>query len=283
MLTHSPRFKTFVGAGVLKLNSTTDEMTNGTQGQPAIVTNLKVPAPVVLVCEHAVNFIPNEFDGLGLTEDVRRSHVAWDPGAIEVARHLSQILNAPLVHSGVSRLVYDCNRPPTAPDAMPAKSEIFDVPGNQNLTADDHEARTQRYYEPFRKALARTVKDAGTPVLVTIHSFTPTYMGRDRATDIGVLHDTDARLADALLASAAAHSDMLVERNQPYGPQHGVTHTLKEHAVGTGLLNVMFELRNDHLTTSSDQVAMAEMLARWLKDALITLETQSQQEASCQE
>jgi len=258
-------------------------MTNGTQGQPAIVTNLKVPAPVVLVCEHAVNFIPNEFDGLGLTEDVRRSHVAWDPGAIEVARHLSQILNAPLVHSGVSRLVYDCNRPPTAPDAMPAKSEIFDVPGNQNLTADDHEARTQRYYEPFRKALARTVKDAGTPVLVTIHSFTPTYMGRDRATDIGVLHDTDARLADALLASAAAHSDMLVERNQPYGPQHGVTHTLKEHAVGTGLLNVMFELRNDHLTTSSDQVAMAEMLARWLKDALITLETQSQQEASCQE
>lgn len=257
-------------------------MTSGTQGQPAIVTNLKVPAPLVLVCEHAVNFIPEEFHSLGVSEEVIRSHVAWDPGAIEVALHLSRLLNAPLVHSGVSRLVYDCNRPPSAPDAMPAKSEIFDIPGNLDLSQEERDARTSRYYEPFRLALARTLKDAGSPVMVTIHSFTPVYKGQLRETDIGILHDTDRRLADALLSCAAAHTDLKVDRNLPYGPEDGVTHTLREHAEKDGLLNVMFELRNDRIMTAEDQRAMSMMLARWLKDALISLETQSQQEPSCQ-
>ena len=33
----------------------------------------------VLVCEHASNWIPPAYEGLGLDEAVRRSHAAWDP------------------------------------------------------------------------------------------------------------------------------------------------------------------------------------------------------------
>lgn len=222
---------------------------------------------VVLVCEHAAHDIPPAFDTLGLSAKTAISHAAWDPGAMAVARGISGLLDAALVASTVSRLVYDCNRPPTAADAMPARSEVIDIPGNVDLSLHERTRRTQTYYEPFRAALAQQVAATKHPVVVTIHSFTPIYHGKIRAVEIGVLHDTDSRLADVMLQVAAQHSSHNVQRNQPYGPEHGVTHTLKEHAVSGGHLNVMLEIRNDLIVTRDQQGAMARMVAAWIADA----------------
>lgn len=257
--------------GVLGLISAGGNLADAGLGLPAIVSNASARSPLILVCEHACNHIPVGLNSLGLSDDVQNSHVAWDPGAIEVANRLSVLLDARLVSSGISRLVYDCNRPPSSPDAMPVKSEVFDIPGNIGLSDADRADRVQRYYDPFRKALSDTIAGVEGPVLITIHSFTPVYMGQLRDTDIGVLHDSDARLADILLARAGAHSDLLFERNQPYGPEDGVTHTLKEHGLGAGLLNVMLEIRSDLIATSRQQDEMAGMLARWLSDGLAEL------------
>ncbi|PCJ74205.1 MAG: N-formylglutamate amidohydrolase, partial [Rhodobacteraceae bacterium] len=130
----------------------------------------------VLVCEHASRFIPAEFKNLGLENDVLHSHVAWDPGALGVAEEISTQLDAPLVAQRISRLVYDCNRPPESESAMPAKSEIFDVPGNINLSPSQRQARVDQYYLPFQHTLSAQI-DSHTartlpPALVTIHSFT---------------------------------------------------------------------------------------------------------------
>lgn len=237
-------------------------------GLPAVVINAAGAAPVVLVCEHASNYIPAQLNSLGLSESVRKSHIAWDPGALELSKRLSALLDAPLVASGVSRLVYDCNRPPTAPDAMPIKSEIFDIPGNAGLDDDARADRVVRYYDPFRATLAESLAKVSSPVLITIHSFTPIYLGQQRSVETGVLHDSDARLADQMLAIAGKHTDMMVLRNDPYGPEDGVTHTLKEHAIGAGLLNVMLEVRSDRIATSQQQDDIAQMLAGWLRAAL---------------
>ena len=157
---------------------------------------------IILVCEHASHFIPTEFDNLALNDGVRKSHVAWDPGAMAVAQRLAERLDAPLISSGVSRLVYDCNRPPSAPDAMPARSEVIEIPGNLGLGRADRDRRVQIYYEPFRNTLQSRIADTDAPIIVTIHSFTPVYHGQTRSVEIGVLHDTDTRLADALFATA---------------------------------------------------------------------------------
>lgn len=222
---------------------------------------------VVVVCEHASHYIPAPFDNLGLAQEELKSHAAWDPGALAVASRLAKKLDAPLIASGVSRLVYDCNRPPTAQDAMPTRSEVIDVPGNRDLSQADRDARTKAYYRPFQTALKQAVKAVADPVIVTVHSFTPIYHGVARAVEIGILHDSDARLADAMLEIAQAHTDANVQRNAPYGPDHGVTHTLKEHAIKGGHLNVMLEVRNDLIVTSDEQAAMADMLAGWVADA----------------
>ncbi|MEQ5828166.1 N-formylglutamate amidohydrolase [Sulfitobacter sp. NFXS29] len=232
------------------------------------VINAGANASVVLVCEHASRDIPAHFDGLGIDAAARESHVAWDPGALSVAREMSDELDAVLVAGRVSRLVYDCNRPPEAPGAMPAQSEIFAIPGNATLDEAARAERVARYYEPFRATLAATIKRVDAPVIVTVHSFTPIYHGKPRAVEIGILHDSDTRLADAMLAVAADHTDLNVERNEPYGPQDGVTHTLKEHCLVHGHPHVMLEIRNDLITTEAGQQQMAAMISNWLRAAL---------------
>lgn len=230
------------------------------------VYNAKATSPVVLVCEHASAHIPAEFDDLGLSGDALHSHVAWDPGAVSVARGMSRQLDAVLVASRISRLIYDCNRPPDAAGAMPERSEIVDVPGNKGLSTAQKADRVATYYEPFRAALSEVLARVSDPVLVTVHSFTPVYHGQNRDVEIGVLHDKDTRLADALLSDAPGAC--VVRRNEPYGPADGVTHTLKEHALGPGHLNVMLEVRNDLIGNERDQAAMADLLSGWIRRAL---------------
>lgn len=250
------------------MNHTPDENENTV----AEVTNPDGADRVVLVCEHASCFIPSVFADLGLSGQALRSHAAWDPGALPVAEELAHRLNAPLVLSRVSRLVYDCNRPPNAPDAMPARSEVFDIPGNQTLSEADREARVAQYYAPFRQLLQKTLDARPNAAIVTIHSFTPVYNGMPRDFDIGVLHDSDARFADAMLGITDQQDRYDVRRNAPYGPEDGVTHTLKAHALPQQRLNVMIEMRNDLIATRTDQTAMADQFAGWIPDALVACE-----------
>ncbi len=222
---------------------------------------------VVLICEHASPFIPDHLRHLGLAAKDRLSHAAWDPGALEVAKHLSKRLDAQLVAGAVSRLVYDCNRPPDAPDAMPTQSELIPVPGNIGLDAAAKSARVTTYYEPFHAAVRTALQTTRTPIIVTVHSFTPVFHGKSRRVEIGVLHDADTRLADALL-TAAGNGPFSIQRNQPYGPEDGVTHTLKEHGLAGGHLNVMIEVRSDLIATPDQQTTMAGFLEGWLETAL---------------
>ncbi|MEM8812583.1 MAG: N-formylglutamate amidohydrolase [Pseudomonadota bacterium] len=223
--------------------------------------------PVLLVCEHASARLPDEYGRLGLQAAALESHIAWDPGALDTARRLSTILDAPLVYSTVSRLIYDCNRPAGAETAMPERSEDTVVPGNVGLTDAERRARVERFYRPFEALLSDTLTARpGPSVLATVHSFTPVYRGHAREVEIGILHDTDSRLADALLEVAAGFN---IQRNAPYGPADGVTHTLRRHALPQGFLNVMFEIRNDLIGTLGQCAKMAETLAGWLESALV--------------
>jgi predicted N-formylglutamate amidohydrolase len=240
-------------------------------GAVATLFNDAGVGPVVLVCEHASNFIPSRLNNLGLDMAARQSHIAWDIGALGTAQAMSKLLSAPLVVSNVSRLVYDCNRPPDAPSAMPDKSEIHVVPGNRDLDTLERRNRATTYYVPFHDLLAGTLAQMGKDaVLVTVHSFTPVFHGQPRQVELGILHDLDSRLADAML-DHGGETGLLVERNAPYGPQDGVTHTLKEHGIANGIANVMLEIRNDLIRTGTEQKLMAAKLTRLVHAAMDTL------------
>ena len=242
------------------------------EGDPVALENAIARGPVILVCEHASRVLPKSLGTLGLSEEALASHIAWDPGALAVSRLIAKSLDATLLHQRFSRLVYDCNRPPESPAAMPEKSEIFDVPGNAGLDQAARDARTEALYLPFREKLSRLVKariaEGRPPVIVTMHSFTPVYFGKQRDVEIGVLHDADTRLADAMLAEAAIDGRYDARRNEPYGPEDGVTHTLKEHGLSNGLANVMIEVRNDLIRDEAGQEVVAGYLTGLLGKSL---------------
>lgn len=244
-------------------------MVDSDQENVVTTTGLSGPFPsaALILCEHASNRFPAAFGDLGLNDEAKASHAAWDPGALALASDMARHLGAPLVAANVSRLIYDCNRPPEAADAMPAKSERFDIPGNRDLTPADRTDRATAIYEPFSAEVARVLDLARPQALVTIHTFTPVYHGRPREVEIGILHDSDDRLANHLLA-ATAGGPWNVLRNQPYGPDDGVTHTLRRHGLSRGLANVMIEVRNDLVASAAGLAEIGSFLNAAIARAL---------------
>lgn len=223
----------------------------------------------VLTCDHASNFLPAEFGTLGLPAGELSRHIAWDPGALPVARLLAVALDAALVESSISRLVVDCNRPLDAANLICETSEGTVIPGNAGLTQEQRQARIDLAWRPFHDTIENVVETrlaAGRETfLVSIHSFTPVYFGKKRPWHVGVIHDEDMRLAAPLIAALETQDGLAVGVNEPYSPADRVYFTLEKHARRRGLPCVMIEIRNDEIADEAGQVRWADRLARALR------------------
>jgi predicted N-formylglutamate amidohydrolase len=243
---------------------------------PVRTVNADGKGPFAIVVDHASNRIPPRWGDLGLTPSDRVRHIAWDPGALAVSMRLSELLDAPVVHSTVSRLVIDCNRDLDALDLVPTLSEHTPIPGNAALTADDLHWRIASAHAPFHDAIDRVI-DAraavGLPtILVCMHSFTPTYNGKSRPWPIGLIHGRDQRFTAALRdALATEAADLNIGWNEPYSALNGVTYTLEHHGDGRGLDATMIEIQHDEILEPNGVALWAARLARCLTAARVAL------------
>lgn len=239
-------------------------------GDAVRITNPDGVSPYVLTCDHASNHMPAQFGTLGLEPAEFERHIAWDPGALPVARLMAKALDAILVETCVSRLVIDCNRPLDAPNLIPETSETTTIPGNAALTESDRQARIDLAWRPFHDAVERAVEArlaAGRETrLVSVHSFTPVYFGRQRPWHIGIIHDEDERIAAPLVRALNGVAGIVVGVNEPYSPADLVYFTLEKHARSRGLPCAMIEIRNDEIKDAAGQGAWAARLATALGD-----------------
>lgn len=243
---------------------------------PVRTVNAEGRGPFVIVADHASNRIPPHWGDLGLPPSERVRHIAWDPGALAVSLKLTELLDAPLVHSTVSRLVIDCNRDTDAPDLVPKISELTKIPGNAEVDADDLTWRIASAHAPFHAAIDRVLDArmaAGiATILVCMHSFTPTYKGAQRPWPIGLIHATDERYTAALRDALAADApDLNIGWNEPYSALNGVTYTLEHHGDGRGLDATMIEIRNNEILEPHGVAQWADRLARCLEHARMAL------------
>ena len=243
---------------------------------PVRTVNANGRGPFAIVVDHASNRIPPRWGDLGLPPSERVRHIAWDPGALAVSLRLSALLDAPVVHATVSRLVIDCNRDLDAPDLIPAISEHTHVPGNAAPTDEDRQWRIASAHTPFHSAIDRVLDAraaAGLPtILVCMHSFTPTYKGKARPWPIGLIHARDARYTAALRDALAADTpDLNIGWNEPYSALNGVTYTLEHHGDGRGLDATMIEIRHDEILEPNGVAPWAARLARCLEAARVAL------------
>ena len=233
--------------------------------EPVRVTNPDGRGRFVFTCDHASNWLPANYGTLGLAESELSLHIAWDPGALPVARRLALALDAPLVETRISRLVLDCNRALDAPDLIPAVSETTVIPGNGDISAADRQARIELCWHPFHDGVDRVIEGRQArgleTCLVSVHSFTPVYKGNHRPWHVGIIHDQDTRLSAPLIAALGARKGIVVGDNEPYSPADRVYFTLEKHARPRGIPCAMIEIRNDEIRDQPGQEKWAEMLA----------------------
>jgi predicted N-formylglutamate amidohydrolase len=227
------------------------------------IVNATGAGSAVLVCDHASNRIPRRLGTLGLDAGALHEHIAWDRGAADVAGRLSELLDAPLVSSGYSRLVIDCNRPLESPESIPVGTGGVRVPGNRALADRERALRVDALFRPYHRAITEVLdRRAGTPsLLLSIHSFAPVFAGRSRPWSIGLASGRDRRLAVLLLETLGNDPSLVVGDNEPYDVDDAIDYTIPSHGERRGLPHVLIEIRQDELETPAAAHAWAARLA----------------------
>jgi predicted N-formylglutamate amidohydrolase len=231
---------------------------------PVLEQNERGRSPFLLTCDHYGKLLPAALGDLGLPASELERHIGWDIGIAGVAEQVARALDAHLVAQRYSRLVIDCNRPPSAPNAIPMISERTTIPGNEGLTREDAERRRRAIFDPYHDRIADVIdarQRAGQPtVLVALHSFTPVYAGIIRPWHIGTLYHRDRTLPPLLLKALRAEPDLVVGDNEPYAVSNETDYTIPVHGEARGLINSGIEIRQDLIAESEGQRQWAERL-----------------------
>ena len=234
------------------------------------IHNRNPESPIVLLCDHASNYVPEWLNGgsLGLNAEDMDRHIAYDIGAAGLTRRVSDFLDASAILSGFSRLAIDANRGESDPTLIMRISDGLVVPANRSIGKGDRERRIALCHRPYHAAIETLLNDIINPVVVSIHSFTRRMqIGGDRPWHVGVLSSEDRRLANPLLAGFARQPGLVAGDNQPYaGRLQG--DTIDRHAFRHGHPHALIEIRNDGIKTESGQAEWAQFLAPLLKRAV---------------
>jgi predicted N-formylglutamate amidohydrolase len=225
----------------------------------------------VIVVDHASPRIPRRLNDLGLPASELRRHIAWDIGALGVARQVAAALDAPLVAQNYSRLVIDCNRDPTVATSIPRLSEATEIPGNIDLSDAEVTARRTEIFDPYHnhvRTLLDERKAAGQPtILVAQHSMTDIYKGVRRDMHAAVLYNRDRRFAGMVLDRLRREAGLTIGDNEPYFVSDDTDYTIPRHGEARALPHVEIEIRQDLVSDEAGQAEWARRITGALRDA----------------
>ena len=242
-------------------------------GPPPYMTyNEGGSARVLLVADHASPYFPASMNQLGVADWVLERHVTWDIGSDLLTRHLADLLDAPAVLAGFSRLIIDPNRKLDDPTAFVEVSDGIAIPGNQGLSEEQKSLRVKSFFRPYHDAIAarlRKFQETGTvPALISVHTCTPVFAQVVRRWHIGVMWDRDPRIALPLMEKLNRMEDICFGDNEPYSGRHSHDFTIDHHAEPAGLPHVGIEVRQDLVAHDEGARKWAGILAAALHDTL---------------
>ncbi|MDA1054519.1 MAG: N-formylglutamate amidohydrolase [Planctomycetota bacterium] len=224
---------------------------------------------VIITCEHASCDIPPAFRSLFRGQrEVLRSHRGYDPNSIEMATALATRLNCKLFQGTVSRLLVEINRS----IGHPALFSEF----TRSLGESEQLELLNAYYFPYRAAVEREIRSRiqkrRTVLHLSIHTFTPVFDGKPRATDVGLLYDP-ARSGEASLMKAWERQlsrqlpELRTRRNYPYqGRSDGFTTQLRKKFADAAYLGIEIEVRNSLRPATAAWRKLEEAFANLTRD-----------------
>jgi predicted N-formylglutamate amidohydrolase len=231
---------------------------------------------LLFVCDHASNALPAEVGTLGLPLPALQTHIAWDIGASHVTRALAEHFSARAVLARWSRLLIDLNRGADDPTLVMRLSDGNIVPGNKDAGDTEIARRIALYHAPYHAAIAAEIDNirmsGNVPVLISIHSFTPSWKGITRPWELGILWDRDGRLARPLIG-AFREAGFAVGDNEPYSGELE-NDCLYRHGTMNGLPHVLIEIRQDLIADEKMAAALAARLEPVLEGVLAKLDNE---------
>lgn len=233
-------------------------------------------SPVLVVCDHASNYVPEALDSLGLEAHHFEQHIAYDIGAAGVTCKIASLMEVNAVLSGFSRLVIDPNRYLSAHDSIPSISDGVVIPVNERMSMLDRLVRIEELFIPYHQAINQAVcairQYFAMPLVLSVHSYTPIFQGFERPWEIGVLWEGDDGVASILIDFLRSHTDYHVGENEPYHACNPVGYTVKTHAETKHYPHVLVEIRQDLIADEAGQKELAAVLAEGLRVIHDTLE-----------
>lgn len=226
---------------------------------------------LLILVDHASNFVPPEYRDLGLSTEQLQRHIAFDIGAAPLARALAERFHAPAILTRFSRLLIDPNRGEDDPTLIMRLSDGAIVPGNSAFDAIEREHRLDRFHRPYHRAVGRRIQamvlSGMPPVLFSIHSYTPVWKAAPRPWHAGILWDRDPRFAVPLIDRLSAEQGLRIGDNEPYlGSLKN--DTMYRHGTLRGLAHALLEVRNDLIEAPAGVLEWADRLEPILRDVL---------------
>ncbi len=240
--------------------------------KPFEVISGKPNSGLLIVCDHARNYIPPQYNNLGMDEAQLQRHIAYDIGVESVTRQMCEMINVPAIMTNYSRLLIDPNRGDDDPTLIMRLSDGAIIPGNAKVDEEERQHRINTYHAPYHQEIDNqidnmTLSAGKPPALLSIHSFTDKWKGNPRPWHITVLWDNDDRLVWPLLNGLREDTSIIVGENEPYtGELDG--DCMHQHGSNRGLAHALIEIRQDLISTYEGQKAWAERLSHIMQKLL---------------
>ena len=224
---------------------------------------------LLIVADHASNYIPKKYDNLGLTKKDVFTHKVFDSGIKDLAINLSNKFNSHLVLGEYSRLLIDCNRDVNDPTLISVISDRTLILGNKKITNQERIYRINKMYRPYHDKINKKILEKKINVIISLHSFNPIFKGRKRFLKYGILSNEDRRLSN-LIINELKKKKNFVGDNEPYRGSL-IGDTLYKHALKKGIYHSLIEIRNDLLSNVKKIDQVSNLMYRVINNSIKSL------------
>ena len=213
---------------------------------------------ILFIADHASNFIPEHYNNLDLSSDLINSHIAYDLGVKELSIGLSKKFNASLIYGEYSRLLIDLNRGINDPTLISTISHGTIINMNYKLLKNEKKFRINKIYKKYHNSITDIIENKKINILVSLHSFNPSYKHLKRDIAFGVLSNRDRRYSNIIIELLKKGS-YTVGDNEPY-KGNLINDTMYKHGFKNNILHTCIETRNDLLFNSKNIKRITKIL-----------------------
>ena len=226
--------------------------------------DMGIRGSLLIIVDHANNFIPDKYKNLGLPKYLTESHIAYDLNILNLSKRINFLLESDIVYGEYSRLIIDLNRGKNDPTLIPSISDKKLIPGNIVINSREFNYRKKKFYNSYHSKIDKIVNEKKIKIIISMHSFNPYFKGKKRKTEIGILSNKDRRYSDLLIRQMSKSKRYIIGDNLPYKGELKED-TLYKHGLKKNILHTLIEVRNDLINTEIKVNKMSQFIVSSLK------------------